>query len=157
MSLFRKIREGLARKSTRRAFFGRGADVAFGTLIGVAAGTATRANPVSAGQGTVCAFPGPPCCREHCLENGTCAKPCLINTTWYAGGCWVTGSVTCCDCTCQNLPGRGFCGCGTDYHNDPDQFLGYPDSCADSPAPPPTSTPTETPTPSITPTPTPEP
>ncbi len=119
MSLFRKLSEGLARKTSRRGLFGRGADVAFGTLIGAAAGTALRANPVSAGAGTVCAFPGPPCSCENCLDNGTCAKPCIINTTWYAGGCWVTGSVTCCDCTCDDIAGRGWCGCGTDWHGNP--------------------------------------
>ena len=120
MSLIRKLSEGLARKTSRRGFFGRGADVAFGTLIGAAAGTALRANPVSAGAGTVCAFPGPPCSCENCLANSTCAKPCVINTTWYAGGCWVTGSVTCCDCTCDDIPGRGWCGCGTDWHGNPE-------------------------------------
>ena len=135
MSFFRKLSEGLARKTSRRGFFGRGADVAFGTLIGAAAGTALRANPVSAGAGTVCAFPGPPCSCSNCLENGTCAKPCVINTTWYAGGCWVTGSVTCCDCTCGDIGGRGWCGCGTDWH-------GNPDNCIDGePAPPPTPEP----------------
>ena len=116
MSFLRKFSEGLARKTSRRGFFGRGADVAFGTLIGAAAGTALRANPVSAGAGTVCAFPGPPRSCSNCLANSTCAKPCVINTTWYAGGCWVTGSVTCCDCTCDDIAGRGWCGCGTDWH-----------------------------------------
>ena len=162
MNLFRKFSETLARKTTRRGFFGRGADVAFGTLIGAAAGVALRPDGASAGIGSACAFPGPPCCRENCLDNGTCAKPCLINTTWYAGGCWVTASVTCCDCTCQDIPSSsGFCGCGTDYHNVPDQFGGYPSHCADSPTPTPTFTPTETPettaTSTVTPTPTPEP
>ena len=121
MSLIRKLSEGLARKTSRRGFFGRGADVALGTLIGAAAGTALRANPLSAGAGTLCAFPnGTPCSCENCLANSTCAKPCVINTTWYAGGCWVTGSVTCCDCTCDDIPGRGWCGCGTDWHGNPE-------------------------------------
>ena len=128
MSFLRKFSEGLARKTSRRGFFGRGADVAFGTLIGAAAGTALRANPVSAGAGTVCAFPGPPCSCSNCLANSTCAKHCVINTTWYAGGCWVTGSVTCCDCTCDDIAGRGWCGCGTDWHgneaNCPDGVAG---------------------------------
>ena len=122
MSFLREISEGLARKMSRRGFFGRGADVAFGTLIGAAAGTALRANPVSAGAGTVCAFPNrTPCSCENCLANATCAKPCVINTNWYAGGCWVTGSgtITCCDCTCDDIPGSShWCGCGTDYHLD---------------------------------------
>ncbi len=137
MPFFRKFSEGLARKTSRRGFLGRGADVAFGTLIGAAAGTALRASPVIASHTTVCFFPGPPCCRDNCLENGTCAKPCIINTTWYAGGCWVRDSVTCCDCTCQDIPGSGSCGCGTDYHNDPDEFAHYPEHCADSPTPTP--------------------
>lgn len=152
MSFFRKFSEELARKTSRRGFFGRGADVAFGTLIGAAAGTALRAGPVFAhDRPTHCAFPGPPCCRDNCLENGTCAKPCVINTNWYAGGCWVTtppggGPVTCCDCTCGDIPtGNHWCGCGTDYHNDADQFFRYPEHCADSPTP--TASPTPTPTP----------
>ena len=97
MALLRRLSEGLARRTSRRGFFGRGADVAFGALIGAAAGVATRPGNAGAGVGTVCAFPGPPCACDHCLENGTCAKPCIINTTWYAAGCWVTGEVTCCD------------------------------------------------------------
>ncbi len=123
---FRSIAEGLARRTTRRGLFGRGAYVAFGALVGAAAGSLTRANPVTAGRATVCAFPGPPCNCEHCVRtggvtNGVCAKPCVINTTWYANGCWVTGAVTCCDCTCPPAPeGRGVCGCGSDYHNDPE-------------------------------------
>ena len=152
MSFFREFSEGLARKTSRRGFFGRGADVAFGTLIGAAAGTALRASPVIAGHTTRCNFPGPPCCRENCLENGTCAKPCVINTTWYAGGCWVVAqpneTITCCDCTCQDIPGSShWCGCGTDYHNDPDKFSHYPQHCADSPAPSATPTATLTPEP----------
>ena len=147
MSLFRKLSEGLARKTSRRGFFGRSADVAFGTLIGAAAGTALNANSAIAGRGTVCAFPGPPCNCANCLDNGTCAKPCVINTTWYAGGCWVTGTVTCCDCTCDDVPGRGFCGCGTDWHGE---------NCIDG-MPIPTATPTETTTGTETPTPTPTP
>ncbi len=121
----RPIAEGLARKTTRRGLFGRGADIIFGALAGVAAGSLTRANQVSAGGGTVCAFPGPPCACDHCVRiggvtNGVCAKPCVINTTWYASGCWVTGAVTCCDCTCpRETGGTVTCGCGTDYHNNP--------------------------------------
>ncbi len=121
----RPMAEGLARRTTRRGLFGRGADLIFGALVGAAAGGLTRANPVAAGGGTVCAFPGPPCNCEHCaridgVAIGICAKPCVINTTWYASGCWVTSGVTCCDCTCPPPPeGRGVCGCGTDYHNNP--------------------------------------
>lgn len=118
MALIRRLSEGLARKTSRRGLFGRGTDVAFGALIGAAAGTVTRANPISAGGGTVCAFPGPPCACSNCLANGTCAKPCVINTNWYSSGCWVTGSVTCCDCTCADVgSSRNWCGCGTDYHS----------------------------------------
>ena len=42
MPFLRHAAEGLARKTTRRGLFGRGADVAFGALIGAAAGAATR-------------------------------------------------------------------------------------------------------------------
>jgi hypothetical protein len=120
MSLLQRVSEGLARKTTRRSFFGRGAEVAFGTMVGVAAGTAARASVADAATGTVCAFPGPPCNCDHCTQAGVCAKPCIINTTWYASGCWASGSVTCCDCTCPPPPnGRGVCGCGSDYHNKP--------------------------------------
>lgn len=118
MSLFRTVSERLARVTSRRRLIGRGADVVFGTLIGAAAGTAVRPGSAIAGAGTVCVFPGPPCSCANCLDNATCAKPCVINTTWYAGGCWVTGSVTCCDCTCDDIGGRGWCGCGTDWHGD---------------------------------------
>lgn len=125
MPFLRHAAEGLARKTTRRGLFGRGADVAFGTLIGAAAGTLTRATLASAGGGTVCAFPGPACACDHCQLNGVCAKPCVINTTWYSSGCWVTGSVTCCDCTCPGATGgQVVCGCGTDYHNNPSNCPG---------------------------------
>ncbi len=139
MALLRRLSEGLARKTSRRGFFGRGADIAFGALIGAAAGVATRPGSAGAGRNTVCAFPGPPCDCDHCLENATCAKPCVINTTWYAAGCWVTGGVTCCDCTCATPGSRGWCGCGTDYHNDPANCPGA--------GPLPTPSPTPTPTP----------
>jgi len=126
MGLLRNVTEGLARKTTRRGFFGTGADVAFGALVGAAAGTLTRGGGSAiAGGGTVCAFPGPPCPCDGCLSNGTCGKPCIIMTQYYASGCWVTGAVTCCDCDCNghlSFPGGGVaqvCGCGSDYHNNP--------------------------------------
>ncbi len=114
----RDIAEGLARRTTRRGLFGRGSDMLFGALAGVAAGSLTGANSVTAGgRATVCAPPGPFCLCEHCLDSGICAKPCVINTTWYASGCWVSSGVNCCDCTCPPAPeGRGVCGCTTDYH-----------------------------------------
>lgn len=120
--VFRSITEGLARRTTRRGLFGRGAQAATGALLGVAAGTVTR--PGSAGAShipshTVCAFPGPPCPCDGCMETGSCAKPCTFVTTWYASGCWVTGGVTCCDCQCNGFEGINQCGCGTDYHNNP--------------------------------------
>ena len=114
--LVRRASEGLARKTTRRGLFGRATEAAFGALVGAAVGRFTRADVATAGGGTVCAFPGPPCLCDDCRVNGVCAKPCVINTTWYGNGCWVTGGVTCCDCTC---PSVGTCGCGSDYHNDP--------------------------------------
>jgi hypothetical protein len=118
MALLRRVSEGLARRTSRRGFFGKGAEVAFGTLIGAAAGTITR-GVTDAGTDTVCAFPGPPCLCEQCQTNGVCAKPCVILTTYYPGGCWVTQGVTCCDCTCPRSGAAGNCGCGTDYHNNP--------------------------------------
>lgn len=120
MGLLRNATEGLARKTTRRGLFGRGADVAFGALVGAAAGTITRGGGGAiAGGGTVCAFPGPPCPCDGCLSNGTCAKPCIIMTVYYASGCWVSSSITCCDCDCNGFQGRQVCGCGSDYHNNP--------------------------------------
>ncbi len=130
----RPVAEGLARRTTRRGLFGRGADLIFGSLIGVAAGTVTRPGSASASDGncdplnprnrdnpcTICAPPGPMCYCEHCTEAGVCAKPCVINTTWYNSGCWVNDGVTCCDCTCAAPPeGRGICGCTSDFHGDP--------------------------------------
>ena len=123
----RSLAEGLARKTTRRGFFGRGADIAFGALAGAAAGTLAQTRPVDAlgGTGTVCKFPGPPCECDKCVRdangdtNGVCAKPCIILTTYWASGCWVTNNVTCCDCDCQGHGGIQDCGCGSDYHNNP--------------------------------------
>ena len=119
-----KLSEQLARKTSRRSLFGRGAEVAFGALAGVAAGTIVRGGGAVAGGGTVCSFPGPPCHCDKCQSNGVCAKPCVILTTYYAAGCWVTippgqPAVTCCDCDCQDIDGVLSCGCGTDYHNNP--------------------------------------
>jgi hypothetical protein len=118
MPLFRRASEGLARKTTRRGLFGRGAEIAFGTLAGAAAGTLFRESAV-AGQGTLCVFPGPPCHCDQCQVNGVCGKPCVILTAFYASGCWVTGNITCCDCECPDISASGWCGCGSDYHNDP--------------------------------------
>lgn len=124
--LLRPITEGLARKTSRRSLFGRSAELATGALLGVAAGTLTRPGGAGAAHlGTVCAFPGPPCPCAGCTDTGPCAKPCIFNTTWYTSGCWVTTAdddvaVTCCDCACQGLEGINTCGCGTDFHNDPE-------------------------------------
>ena len=114
MELLQRLSEGLARKTSRRGLFGRGAEVATGALLGVAAGTLTRPGRAAAAPHTDCQFPGGPCPCDGCNDNAVCAKPCIINTTWYAAGCWVTGGVTCCDCICG-----GSCGCGSDYHNNP--------------------------------------
>ncbi len=125
MPFFRRVSEGLARRTSRRGFFGRGADVAFGALIGAAAGTLARPGSAGAGPSTSCSFPGPPCRCERCVRagsgsNGVCAKPCVILTAFYASGCWVSGTgATCCDCDCQGLDGVGWCGCGSDYHSNP--------------------------------------
>ncbi len=94
MSFFRRASEALARKTTRRGLFGRSADLAFGALAGAAVGSLTRMDSAVAGRNTVCAFPGPPCECDECRVDGVCAKPCVINTTWYASGCWVTGEAS---------------------------------------------------------------
>ncbi|MDZ4278475.1 MAG: hypothetical protein U1B78_04990 [Dehalococcoidia bacterium] len=135
MSLLKRAPEELARRTSRRGFFGRGADLAFGALIGAAAGGVSRTVRARADHvptHTTCAFPGPPCACEHCVRpdgvtsNGVCAKPCVILTAFYASGCWVDfrdddgTAVTCCDCDCQGLGGIGWCGCGSDHHNHPD-------------------------------------
>jgi hypothetical protein len=121
MSVVRNISETIARKTSRRGFFEDSLRGAFGVLAGVAAGTADGSTKTLAGSppDTVCFFPrNEPCPCENCLENGTCAKPCVIYTIAYASGCWVTDGVTCCDCTCPDAPATGDCGCGTDWHND---------------------------------------
>ena len=118
MSLLTSLSEGLARKTPRRGLFGRGAELAFGALAGVAAGSTVRG--ALAGVSTSCAFPGPPCECDKCLPTGVCAKPCVILTTFYASGCWVSpAGATCCDCDCQEINLVSWCGCGTDYHNNP--------------------------------------
>jgi hypothetical protein len=131
MGLLRNATEGLARKTTRRGFFGKSANMAFGALAGAAVGAGLRHAAANHAGNTVCIFPGPPCPCGGCLSNGTCAKPCIIMTQYYASGCWVTGSITCCDCDCNghlNLePAHGHspgqpaqtCGCGSDFHNNP--------------------------------------
>ena len=97
------------------------------TLDLTASGTFAGAGTASAvhNPNTVCDFPGPPCACDQCVRagdvaNGVCAKPCVILTTFYASGCWITSGVTCCDCDCQGNGGIGWCGCGSDYHNDPE-------------------------------------
>ena len=118
MDVLRNLTERLARKTSRRGFFGRGAQMATGAVIGVAAGKIARPGTAIAGIGTICVFPGPACPCSGCVDTGTCAKPCVFNTTWYGTGCWVSAGVTCCDCDCQGLEGINTCGCGTDFHND---------------------------------------
>jgi hypothetical protein len=117
MPLLQDVTEGLARRTSRRGLFGRTAGTLFGALAGIASGT--FASTALAGAETTCQFPGPPCQCNKCRVNGTCAKPCIILTQFYASGCWVSfqGS-TCCDCDCQGVNGYGWCGCGTDYHDD---------------------------------------
>jgi hypothetical protein len=116
--------EEVARRTTRRGFFGKGLDLMFGALAGAAAGTAIDGGRgvIAGGGPTVCAFPGPPCGCNGCFANGVCAKPCIIMTVYYVSGCWVTNGITCCDCDCNaRLPGSAIhiCGCGSDYHNNP--------------------------------------
>ena len=119
MELLTRVGEGLARRTSRRGLFGRGAEIATGALLGAAAGAITRPNAIIAGGGTVCSFPGPPCPCDGCGTGGVCQKPCIIMTVYYASGCWVTGAITCCDCDCNNFQGAQVCGCGADYHNNP--------------------------------------
>jgi hypothetical protein len=125
METFRKLTETLARTTTRRNIFGKGAGVAAGALLGVAAGSSLRPAPIAeATASTVCIFPGPACPCGGCQTNGLCQKPCIIMTLYYNSGCWVTSGQTCCDCDCNGQAGsppKGgppaqVCGCGTDYH-----------------------------------------
>ncbi len=119
--LLRRVTEGLARTTSRRRLFGRGAEVATGLLIGAAAGGVLGARRASAGvAGTACDFPDArPCPCNDCQSNGVCAKPCVFLTAGYASGCWVASGYTCCDCICPDVAGNGWCGCGADYHNNP--------------------------------------
>ena len=126
MELLTRVSEGLARRTSRRGLFGRGAEIATGALLGAAAGAVTRPERVAARHiyNTVCAFPGPGCPCAGCA-NGVCQKPCIIMTVYYASGCWVSfndqleTNVTCCDCDCNGFEGFQVCGCGSDHHNDP--------------------------------------
>jgi hypothetical protein len=117
MPTLRTLSEGLARRTSRRGLISRSASTIFGALAGVAAGSTI--NNVSAGLGTTCVFPGGPCPCQRCRSNGVCAKPCAILTQFYLSGCWVSSAngATCCDCDCLDHDGVGWCGCGTDYHN----------------------------------------
>lgn len=122
MSLTRNVSEHVARNTSRRGLLGRGAELLFGAVAGAAAGTIARGGDMAiAGKDTICEFPGPPCSCANCQSNGVCSKPCVILTTYYASGCWVSVGVTCCDCNCTDIPVfGGDCGCGSDYHNDPE-------------------------------------
>jgi hypothetical protein len=103
MNIVRSVSEGAARRTSRRGVFGRGAQLAAGALIGVAAGGAARSRQAAAGLDTVC-VPPMLCACEHCQSNGVCAKPCVITTMYYPSGCWVViNGVTCCDCVCPGL------------------------------------------------------
>jgi hypothetical protein len=119
MPLIRNVSEGLARKTSRRGLFGRGASTLFAALAGVAAGRAAQQGEALV-IATSCTFPGPtPCPCHYCRVSGTCAKPCVILTQFYASGCWVSATgATCCDCDCTGRAEFLWCGCGTDYHND---------------------------------------
>ena len=116
--VLRPATEGLARRTSRRGLFGRGAELATGVLLGAAAGTLARPGRAAAVH-TVCGFPGPPCPCDAC-NGGTCAKPCIFSQCCWASGCWVTAGVTCCDCDCNGFQDINVCGCGSDYHNNPD-------------------------------------
>ena len=86
MELVQRFSEGLARKTSRRGLFGRGAEVATGALLGVAAGTLVRPASAFAG-GTACG--NLPCPCDGCQSTGVCAKPCMFDTRFWAAGCWV--------------------------------------------------------------------
>lgn len=103
----RPVAETLARLTPRRRWLGRTAGTLFAVLAGGAAGRIGQAGA----QVTVCNPPGPVCDCQYCGV-GVCQKPCVINVTWYASGCWVTAGVTCCDCTCPSP--QGLCGCASD-------------------------------------------
>ena len=126
MNIIRSVSEGLARTTSRRGLFGRGAQLAAGALIGVAAGSVGQAGRAGASLDTICLPPGPMCPCNDCQASGVCAKPCTFLVT-YASGCWVDyntklrTSVTCCDCLCPDVtfPPSGSCGCASDYHNNP--------------------------------------
>ncbi len=107
----RPLAEGLARVTSRRRWLEHAASGLFALFAGGAALGLRGKDKVLAGQGTVCNPPGPVCDCEFC-SLGVCRKPCVINTTWYASGCWVAAGATCCDCTCP-AP-QGLCGCASD-------------------------------------------
>jgi len=120
MEPFQRFSEGLARKTSRRGLLSQGADLTTGALLGLAAGTLTWADPVSAGVSAACNNLTCPC--DGCQSTGVCAKPCIFDTRYWASGCWVVNSqppVTCCNCDCQGLQGIHFCDCASDFHNDP--------------------------------------
>lgn len=121
----RPASEEVARRTTRRGFLGRSLDLAFGALVGTAAGAGVRFDSAGAGAGTSCNFPkNAPCPCDECARmdgtaTGVCGKPCVIYTSAYVSGCWIApggGDIICCDCACPS----GMCGCGSDYHNTPD-------------------------------------
>lgn len=115
------VAEKLARTVGRRSLLGRGVEFATGALVGAAAGSFVNYRAATAGGlPTVCKFPGPPCPCDECNPTGVCAKPCVLLTEWYVSGCWVMNGVTCCDCECPDVIGNGWCGCGSDWHNDPE-------------------------------------
>jgi hypothetical protein len=135
MDSFRTLAETLARRTTRRNLFSRGAGVAASALLGVTAGGLAKVRTAVADHTvdhTACAFPGPPCPCAGCQASGVCAKPCAIMTVYYASGCWqgipyyhdtLGRYPLCCDCDCNGkvpgFPSIEVCGCGDDHHNSP--------------------------------------
>lgn len=124
----RPASEEIARRSSRRGFLGRSLNLAFGALAGTAAGAGLPRDSTAV-VGTSCNFPKfAPCPCDECARNdgiatGVCGKPCVIWTSTYASGCWVAGNnadIICCDCVCPTAAGSTSCGCGSDYHNDPE-------------------------------------
>ncbi len=75
MDLLRRATEGLARKTSRRGLFGRGAEVVTGALFGAAAGTLAQAGSASAGPGTVCFFPARPALVKPALRAVSVPSP----------------------------------------------------------------------------------
>jgi hypothetical protein len=126
MTLVQRIGEDLARRTNRRRFLGRAAQLSFAAVAAVSAsGLYSRSAFAACTYNTNLSYCQPPdgiycsggrCSGEHCT--GDCSAD---RTTGYDGsGCWCTiyaynygsghcGHWHCCDCVCNNYPYH--CGC----------------------------------------------